>query len=212
MSIYAKLNAARAAFHNTELKKSGHNKFAGYDYFELGDFLVPGMRCMADAGLCPVISFGDAQAVMRIVDVDKPEDAILIATPMSEANLKGCHPVQNLGAVQTYLRRYLWVAALEIVEHDAIDSTTGKAPKGELPASIKHRPADGAIVAKERIPAIMQVVNAVLEHFDADDVVGALEEIDGLTDAEEKTFAWDKLPSKVRTAITKQRTTTQGDF
>jgi hypothetical protein len=41
---------------------------------------------------------------------------------MSEANLKGCHPVQNLGAVQTYTRRYLWVAALEIVEHDAIDS------------------------------------------------------------------------------------------
>jgi hypothetical protein len=30
--------------------------------------------------------------------------------------------VQNLGAVQTYLRRYLWTNAFEIVEHDAIDS------------------------------------------------------------------------------------------
>jgi hypothetical protein len=45
---------------------------------------------------------------------------------MSEAALKGCHPVQNLGAVQTYIRRYLWVAALEIVEHDAVDSSPGK--------------------------------------------------------------------------------------
>ena len=211
MSIYAKLNAARAAFHNTELKKSGHNKFAGYDYFELGDFLVPGMRCMADAGLCPVISFGDAQAVMRIVDVDKPEDAILIATPMSEANLKGCHPVQNLGAVQTYLRRYLWVAALEIVEHDAIDSSKSTEEKG-LPVSIKHRPADGAIVDKSRVPVVMAVVNAVLDHAAQDDIAGALEEIDGLTDPEEKTLAWDKLPSKVRTAITKYRNSLQEAF
>ena len=44
---------------------------------------------------------------------------------MSSAALKGCHEVQNLGAVQTYIRRYLWVTALEIVEHDAIDSSPG---------------------------------------------------------------------------------------
>ena len=212
MSVYQKLSEARAKFHTVKLQKTGHNKFAGYNYFDLGDFLVPALSVMREAGLVSVITFGKDVATMRIIDMDKPDDQIVIESPMSSASLKGAHDIQNLGAVQTYLRRYLWVAALEIVEHDAIDSTTGKAPKGELPASIKHRPADGAIVAKERIPAIMQVVNAVLEHFDADDVVGALEEIDGLTDAEEKTFAWDKLPSKVRTAITKQRTTTQGDF
>jgi hypothetical protein len=45
---------------------------------------------------------------------------------MSTAELKGCHAIQNLGAVQTYLRRYLWVAAMEIVEHDSLDATTGK--------------------------------------------------------------------------------------
>jgi len=36
------------------------------------------------------------------------------------------HDVQNLGAVQTYLRRYLYVNAFEIVEHDAIDKTEQK--------------------------------------------------------------------------------------
>jgi hypothetical protein len=50
---------------------------------------------------------------------------IHINSPMSSAALKGCHEVQNLGAVQTYLRRYLWVTAMEIVEHDALDATTG---------------------------------------------------------------------------------------
>lgn len=34
--------------------------------------------------------------------------------------------MQNLGAVISYLRRYLWVNAFEIVEHDALDATTGK--------------------------------------------------------------------------------------
>jgi hypothetical protein len=44
---------------------------------------------------------------------------------MGSAALKGCHEVQNIGAVETYQRRYLWVTALEIVEHDALDSSEG---------------------------------------------------------------------------------------
>ena len=65
-------------------------------------------------------------AVLNIRAIDKPDETIQFLSPMSEASLKGCHAIQNLGAVQTYLRRYLWVNALEIVEHDALDATTGK--------------------------------------------------------------------------------------
>jgi hypothetical protein len=122
MNVYQKLNAARDKFHSQELKKSGHNKFAGYQYFELGDFVVPALAIFKEVGLTSVISFGADTAKLKIINTDKPEETIEITSPMSEANLKGCHPVQNLGAVQTYTRRYLWVAALEIVEHDAIDS------------------------------------------------------------------------------------------
>jgi hypothetical protein len=121
MNIYQKLNAARAKFHSIELKKSGHNKFAGYKYFELGDFIIPALGIFKEVGLTGIISFGKEEASLTIVDVDT-ENKIVITSPMSTAALKGCHEVQNLGAVQTYLRRYLWVAALEIVEHDAIDS------------------------------------------------------------------------------------------
>ena len=123
MNIYQKLNAAREQFHKTKLKKTGHNKFANYYYFELGDFLIPALQIFKEHGLTSVITFGTEVAHMTIVDNDKPEDRIIISSPMSSAALKGCHEVQNLGAVQTYLRRYLWVAALEIVEHDALDSS-----------------------------------------------------------------------------------------
>lgn len=125
MSVYTKLNEARFKFHSMELKKSGHNKFSGYYYFELGDFLVPAMQVFRDVGLCAVVSFTADVASMTIIDTED-NSQIVITSPMGSAALKGCHDVQNVGAVETYQRRYLWVAALEIVEHDAIDAGTGK--------------------------------------------------------------------------------------
>jgi len=131
MNVYEKLNLAREKFHSSEIKKSGHNKFAGYTYFELGDFVVPALRIFREVGLTSVISFDRDLASMQIIDTAKPEDRIVITSPMSEAQLKGCHAVQNLGAVETYIRRYLWVAALEVVEHDAVDASAGQEVKKE---------------------------------------------------------------------------------
>ena len=132
MPIHKKLNEARLAFHALPLKKSGHNTFAGYKYFELGDFLVPALRIFNDVGLCAVISFSESTASMHIVDVEDGSQ-VIIHSPMGSANLKGCHEIQNIGACETYSTRYLWTAALCIVEHDALDATTG-ADKVAAPA------------------------------------------------------------------------------
>ena len=130
MSVYKKLQEARILLQNTSLKKSGRNKFANYEYFELGDFLPTIQNIFSKVGLCGTVSFGIEIATLTIVDVDATDTTtrnyIVFSSPMSSAELKGCHAIQNLGAVQTYLRRYLWVAAMEIVEHDALDATTGK--------------------------------------------------------------------------------------
>jgi len=119
--IYKKLNDARIKFHKLSLRKTGHNKFSDYHYFELADFLIPAIQVFDLEGLCAVISFTKETATMTIYDVEKPQDQIVITSPMGTANLKGCHEVQNIGAVETYQRRYLWMSALEIVEHDALD-------------------------------------------------------------------------------------------
>ena len=119
------MNLAREKFHQSEIKKSGYNSFAKYSYFELGDFVVPALKIFKEVGLLSVTSFQSEDAWMRIYNVEKPEEVITINSPMSEAVLKGNHAIQNLGAVQTYMRRYLWLTALEIVEHDALDATTG---------------------------------------------------------------------------------------
>ena len=133
MSVYKKLQQARMLLQNTKLSKSGKNKFAGYEYFELGDFLPAIQKICNDIGLCGIVSFNHEMAYLQINDVEDGT-SIMFTSPMSSAALKGCHDVQNLGAVQSYLRRYLWTNAFEIVEHDVLDATTGAVEVAKKPA------------------------------------------------------------------------------
>ena len=141
--------AARDKLQSTEMKKSGLNKFAGYSYFELGDFIPHVQTIFNEIGLCGVVSFDTTHATLCITDVDDGT-CIVITSPMAEANLKGAHPIQNLGAVESYQRRYLWMTALEIVEHDIIDS----APAAE-PVKVEAKP-EPKPVKKTPIPAKME--------------------------------------------------------
>ena len=201
MNVYQKLNAARAKFHSIELKKSGHNKFAGYKYFELGDFIIPALEIFKEHGLTGIISFGKETADLRIVNNEKPEEVIVIESPMSSAALKGCHEVQNLGAVQTYLRRYLWVAALEIVEHDAIDSAPAK-------EKVIITPSQG--IADNIPPEEMQYLQELAIELIANVAEGnpkqALERLDAeKLEADQKVALWSLLDSKTRSTIKKAK-------
>lgn len=121
-SVHKKLMQARIKLHGMEIRKSGRNDFAKYNYMELGDFLIPTQQIFAELGLCGVVSFTADIATLNITDTEDGSQ-IVLTSPMGSAALKGCHEVQQIGAVETYQRRYLWVAAMEIVEHDAIDAS-----------------------------------------------------------------------------------------
>ena len=124
MKVCKKLITARNMLRKLELRKSGHNKFAGYQYFELGDFLPHVQAIFEHVGLCDVITFTETVATMTVYDIEDGS-SVVFTSPMGSAQLKGCHEVQNIGAVETYQRRYLYVSALAIVEHDALDAVTG---------------------------------------------------------------------------------------
>lgn len=180
MSAHLKLMKARVKLQGIELKKSGQNKFAGFSYFELGDFLPAIQSIFAEVGLCGVVSYATDYAYLRIYDVDKPADPIVITSPMAELVLKGSHPIQNMGAIQTYQRRYLWMTALEIVEHDELDATVGKAepkaepkaqPKAEVPKKIAGKPGSWQLSiglnedgdADSWVAAVMDLTDKALE-------------------------------------------------
>jgi hypothetical protein len=201
MNVYQKLNEARHKFHQQKLKKSGHNKFANYYYFELGDFVIPALQIFDEVGLTSVISFSKEYADMRIVNTEKPEEIIVISSPMSTAALKGCHDVQNLGAVQTYLRRYLWVAALEIVEHDALDATTGR--KGDGPV-ITPKGDIGNDIPEEEKEFLTEMAASCEELVSKGKAKEAKEMVDeAALEADQKVWLWGQLSSTTRSAIKK---------
>ena len=181
MNVYARLAAAREEFHALALKKSGYNKFAGYRYFELGDFVVSATALFRKHGLCAVVSFAPDVAMMDIINIVVPEDRIRITSPFGSAELKGCHSVQNIGAVETYQRRYLWAAAIELVEHDAIEESATPEKKKRLPKLTDEE------AAYERQKWIE------IKSLCVDDK--------GNLDHEMVVNEWGKLPANIRSAI-----------
>ena len=154
MKVYKKLVAVRSELQAMSLSKSGHNKFAGYKYFELGDFLPSIQMLFNKHGLCDVISFTEDLATMVVYDTDDGS-SVTFTSPMGSAQLKGCHEVQNIGAVETYQRRYLYVTALAIVEHDALDATTGSAPVEPKKAVEVKKPEVGTVTEPNPDDALM---------------------------------------------------------
>lgn len=196
MSVYTKLNKARMALAGMKLEKTGHNKFAGYNYFELGDFLVPTQKIFDDVGLCGVVSFTADLATLTITDTDDGSQ-IVLTSPMGSAALKGCHEVQNIGAVETYQRRYLWVSAMEIVEHDALDATTGKEKPATRAPVITPKTGDvNYDIDPERVLTLKLAASVAIARFKKGDEVGAYEEVSGIQDNEEKRFLWNELLAK----------------
>ena len=128
MTVYKKLAEARVRLLSVEMKKSGKNKFAGYEYFELGDFLPHAHRIFNDVGLLGVFCFEGSSATLTIHDTDATGSIAFVSPVVSASNPKG-QPIQDLGSTHTYLRRYLWLMALELVESDAVDA----APQTEKP-------------------------------------------------------------------------------
>ena len=202
MGVHKKLMEARILLQQAPLKKSGHNKFAGYSYFELGDFLPTINQIFSRVGLCGVVSFDKELATLTITDTEDSTE-IKLTSPMADANLKGCHPIQNLGAVETYTRRYLWVSAMEIVEHDALDSS---APLKEDKVIIS--PTQGAMdnIPPDEVQYLQEMAVELIATCEQGDPKAAWDKLEGENlDSEQKVALWTLLPSKVRAALKKAK-------
>ena len=140
-TIYSKLTKARVSLQNVELKKSGFNKHANFHYFELKDFINDINRIFSEIGLCGVVSFTKELAELTIYDTSS-DGVIKFTSPMPEiktstgkGEMNTNQIIQSIGAVETYQRRYLYMAALEIAENDIIDAqdNTPKQPNNPSP-------------------------------------------------------------------------------
>jgi hypothetical protein len=127
MNIYEKLQESRIRLQDLNLKKSGKNKFSGFNYYELSDFMPKVNTIFGELKLHGAFSIdSDGLATLKIVNVENPDEFETFSSPTVSVELKGCSAIQGIGAVHTYMRRYLYVNALEIVESDELDAQAGK--------------------------------------------------------------------------------------
>lgn len=135
MSIYAKLAQARVKLQKENLKKTGNNR--SFKYFELKDFLPRVNEIFEELKMCAVVRYSSELATLTIYDCEKDE-SIEFTSPMVQKALPSGTEIQNLGAIQTYQRRYLYLTALEIVEDDLVDSIPPEKAEQKKQESQKH--------------------------------------------------------------------------
>ncbi len=124
MNLYEKMNVIKMDLLKSNLKKSGENKFAGFKYYELADFLPTIIELCSKHNVFTSVSFDKENAKLTIINCEAPEETLTYTSPMEELELKGCNKIQALGGTETYSRRYLYMAAFDIIENDMFDSTT----------------------------------------------------------------------------------------
>lgn len=144
-NVYQKLIKAREQFLNADVQKTGKNMHLSFKYFELDDIVPTATRIFSEIGLVPIVNFTADVATMTVVNTDNPEDTVAFIAPfnqiapiVSNTGKQATNEMQALGSSITYMRRYLYMMALEICESDSIDANIGKpAPAAPTPKAPK---------------------------------------------------------------------------
>ena len=130
MSVYQKLFNARNELAKTKFAadKPGFN----YKYMDLPQIESAVTEVCSKVGLLPLMNFEDGNAVMTIVDTEE-EGVIFFTVPVSAdmVRINDKQPIQNVGGMITYMRRYLYMMAFAISEHDAVEEVGSEQKKNE---------------------------------------------------------------------------------
>ena len=135
-SVLQKLQQARVMLQNKNLKKTGFNPFQKFNYFELGDFLPQINEIFNELKLYSHFNLYQDKAKLVIICTETNEQ-VQFTTPIQQ--VKENAKMQDIGAIHTYSKRYLYYNALEIIENDLIDckDNSTQAPKQQANKNTK---------------------------------------------------------------------------
>ena len=159
MNVMQKLAKARLYFLNSKISKSGKNMMLEFKYFELEDIVPTAIRIFDRVGLLAVDDLSGDPVSLAIYNVDNPEEnPMIFKMPYREQDLivnkngkAVTNPLQALGSSITYLRRYLYMIALDITEPDSVDPNLGEPEEEEeIPQPKKSAPKPPATPAERK--------------------------------------------------------------
>ena len=147
--VFELLQDVRNELNKTELNKSGFNKHLNFKYFELKDFVPTATKLFVERGLTPIFNIevdnnGIEYAYLEII---KGAEKIMFKVPT--ANAQSNNPIQGLGMKITYLRRYLYLIALDLVENDIVDAEDPNEKKVKFASKVQVDKilANGKVIA-----------------------------------------------------------------
>lgn len=152
-TLYGKLKQIKVELRKVINTKSGYNTHSKFKYYQLEDFLPQILEAFSKYNIYNEYSIdtdleiveertdfdGDGTphksvtkrpveyAYLYLKNLDNEDDEMVYRLKTAEASVYGAAAIQNLGAKITYMKRYIYMSLLDIVEPDAVDA----APQGE---------------------------------------------------------------------------------
>lgn len=127
--LYRKLQHARRDFKDKNIRKRGRNNFNNFDYITLEDIVKEAIPILLDNQLSIHHKFYMSPPLIEVVDLETgySEDFGSSADIMLEGKNHN-QKLQALGSMESYLRRYIYMQILDIVEGDP-DASFGREDK-----------------------------------------------------------------------------------
>lgn len=166
IKLLEKIQTARRIFLTSGVKKSGMNKFHKYRYYELDDIVPVSLKIFEELGLANMFQFSPSNAVMYVYDLDTQEYISFSSPTPPVENGDVTKDMQDIGKIQTYSRRYLYMQLYDIVEADTIDlGAFGK--KEDAPID-----DDGGRPAREVAKLVTDQIRARGDRLSYENIVG----------------------------------------
>ena len=125
MNLYQKVAKIKGEMSSMKFSKTGRNSFTKFNYFQLDDFEPTLEKLCSQYGIVTYFMFALDAARMVVVDADDPTQKIEVDSPVDVSFGKTSTKMQDIGAMQTYARRYLFMSFFGITESDFLDEVAG---------------------------------------------------------------------------------------
>lgn len=163
----------RVKLQNSKIKKSGKNKFAGFEYYELGDFLPKLNELMLEENINDLFTIENDEVKLILMKGEEKQEYKMpfriFETPLTKDGKQSMQDIQYLGALNTYYKRYLYLNAFGITDGEVIDSMNSE----EIKKPIKQETKEILITEKqiELIKGLDQErVKKALEYYEKENV------------------------------------------
>lgn len=160
-TLNEKLETIKLGLRKVINTKSGYNTHSKFKYYQLEDFLPQVLELFARYHIYneyfidtelevmeetieydeennkeykKVVKRPVEYAYLYLQDLDNIDDEMVYRLKTAEASVYGAAAIQNLGAKITYMKRYIYMSLLDIVEPDAVDA----APQGNAPQPVQQ--------------------------------------------------------------------------